>query len=601
MNTMDIVLIICIGLVIYHHGVYPLALSVVAKYKQRSNLQSDCIKAYQPKIAVFMAAHNEQAYIYDKLINIASQIYPNEKIAIHLVLDGCTDDTLACATPALDRLAEQNIFCHIDVFDENKGKLNAINHLINLYSSDYDVVLFSDVSAMLSINAFQEVACKMADKKVAVVSGLYQVYDQANNEQNGYWALQNKTRLDESIFGAVNGVSGSLLAIKSHLVKPLDEGTINDDFIQAIQAVDKEHVIAISEDINMVEMEEDALDKDYTRRVRICAGNWQQLGLLVKKFGSFNLWQKLIFTSSKGLRGVMPICIAVLYISLFSQAVLVGGLYAVAAMGLLITNLIGLAKIRGLISFKLPVIDSVNYMLFSYLVGLYGIMQFHKGVYKQSWSRVPKKINSEQKRILITKRIIDVIGASVGLVLSAPILLLVAIAIKLDSKGGIIYKQLRVGESTDNFVSLIYVYKLRSMYIDAEARSGAVWASDNDPRITRVGRFLRKTRLDELPQLWNVLKGEMSLIGPRPERPVFYKNLEENVPYFTHRTYQLKPGISGLAQVMNGYDENIEGVRRKIAWDYAYALSLSSFSSWYRTEMSILVKTIQVVLMGKGK
>ena len=139
------------------------------------------------------------------------------------------------------------------------------------------------------------------------------------------------------------------------------------------------------------------------------------------------------------------------------------------------------------------------------------------------------------------------------------------------------------------------------MYIDAESRSGAVWASDNDPRITRVGRFLRKTRLDELPQLWNVLKGEMSLIGPRPERPVFYKNLEENVPYFTHRTYQLKPGISGLAQVMNGYDENIEGVRRKIAWDYAYALSLSNFSSWYRTEMSILVKTIQVVLMGKGK
>ena len=179
MNTMDIILIICIGLVIYHHGVYPLALSIVAKYKQRRNLQSDCIKAYQPKIAVFMAAHNEQTYIYDKLINIASQIYPNEKIAIHLVLDGCTDDTLACATPALDRLAEQNIFCHIDVFDENKGKLNAINHLINLYSSDYDVVLFSDVSAMLSINAFQEVACKMADKKVAVVSGLYQVYDQA--------------------------------------------------------------------------------------------------------------------------------------------------------------------------------------------------------------------------------------------------------------------------------------------------------------------------------------------------------------------------------------------------------------------------------------
>jgi lipopolysaccharide/colanic/teichoic acid biosynthesis glycosyltransferase len=601
MNTMDFVLITCICLVIYHHGVYPLILAWLAKYKQRRNLQSDCIKEYQPKIAVFMAAHNEQAFIYDKLINIASQIYPNEKIAIHLVLDGCTDDTLANATPALDKLAEQNIFCHIDVFEKNKGKLNAINHLINLYSSDYDVVLFSDVSAMLSINAFKEVACKMADKKVAVVSGLYQVYDEHNNEQSSYWDLQNKTRIDESIFGAVNGVSGSLLAIKSHLVKPLDEGTINDDFIQAVQAVDKEHVISICENINMVEMEEDALDKDYTRRVRICAGNWQQLGLLVKKFGSFNIWQKLIFTSSKGLRGIMPLCIGLIYIALFTQAVMVGGYYAIASLGLIATNAIGIAKLKGVVNFKLPVIDSVNYMLFSYLVGLYGIAQFHKGVYKQSWARVPKKVNSQQKRIMMVKRVIDVVGAGIGLVLTAPILLIVAIAIKLDSKGSVIYKQLRVGESTDDFVSLIYVYKLRSMYIDAEARSGAVWASDNDPRITRVGRFLRKTRLDELPQLWNVLKGEMSLIGPRPERPVFYKNLEENVPYFTHRTYQLKPGISGLAQVMNGYDENIEGVRRKIAWDYAYALSLSSYSSWYKTEMSILFKTIQVVLMGKGK
>ncbi|ALO42129.1 sugar transferase [Pseudoalteromonas phenolica] len=601
MNIMDIILLSCLALVIYHHGIYPLALSMIARFKQRNNSDNDPTEVYQPTIAVFMAAHNEQKFIYDKLINLASQIYPNEKIAIHLVLDGCTDDTLACATPALDKLAEQNIFCHIDVFDENKGKLNAINHLINLYSSDYEVILFSDVSAMLSINAFQEVALKMSDKKVAVVSGLYQIYKDTEDEQTGYWDLQNQTRLDESIFGAVNGVSGSLLAIKSNFVKPLDAGTINDDFIQAVQAVDREHVISISENINMVEMEEDALDKDYTRRVRICAGNWQQLGLLVNKFGSFNIWQKLIFTSSKGLRGVMPLCITAIYFSLFIQAVAVGGMYTVAFASLIIVNLIGLAKIKGVINFNLPVIDSINYMLFSYLVGLYGIAKFHKGFYKQSWSRVPKQINTQQKRILATKRVIDIVGASIGLILTAPILLIVAIAIKLDSKGGVIYKQLRVGESSDEFVSLIYVYKLRSMYIDAEARSGAVWASDNDPRITRVGRFLRKTRLDELPQLWNVLKGEMSLIGPRPERPVFYKNLEENVPYFTHRTYQLKPGISGLAQVMNGYDEDIEGVRRKIAWDYAYALSLSSFSSWYRTEISILFKTIQVVFLGKGK
>ena len=139
------------------------------------------------------------------------------------------------------------------------------------------------------------------------------------------------------------------------------------------------------------------------------------------------------------------------------------------------------------------------------------------------------------------------------------------------------------------------------MFIDAESRSGAVWATKGDPRITRVGRFLRKTRIDELPQFINVLKGEMSLIGPRPERPVFYNQLETNIPYFSLRTYGIKPGISGLAQVMNGYDENMEDVKRKIGWDYAYALALTSPKQWLSMELMIIAKTIRIVLLGKGQ
>lgn len=158
-----------------------------------------------------------------------------------------------------------------------------------------------------------------------------------------------------------------------------------------------------------------------------------------------------------------------------------------------------------------------------------------------------------------------------------------------------------MGESSDDFVELFYVYKFRSMVVDAESRSGAVWASKDDPRITAVGRFMRKTRIDELPQLINVLKGEMSLIGPRPERPVFYGKLEKDIPYFCQRTYGVKPGISGLAQVMNGYDETIDDARSKIGWDYAYSLSMSSPRAWAKLEFSIVVKTLQVVFTGKGQ
>ncbi|EHI9242245.1 TPA: sugar transferase, partial [Vibrio vulnificus] len=161
--------------------------------------------------------------------------------------------------------------------------------------------------------------------------------------------------------------------------------------------------------------------------------------------------------------------------------------------------------------------------------------------------------------------------------------------------------QLRVGRSTPEKMELFEIMKFRTMYCDAESRSGAVWATENDPRITPVGRFLRKTRLDELPQLFNVLKGEMSLIGPRPERPDFYQRLEQEIPYFADRTYGVLPGITGLAQINQGYDTSIEDVRRKVGFDHSYALSLNSFSNWLQTDIAIIVKTIIVMVDGRGR
>ncbi|EHH0683805.1 sugar transferase [Vibrio vulnificus] len=206
-----------------------------------------------------------------------------------------------------------------------------------------------------------------------------------------------------------------------------------------------------------------------------------------------------------------------------------------------------------------------------------------------------------ESHVFRAKRLFDLFFALLALLVTLPLFPLIALAIKVTSKGNIIYKQLRVGRSTPEKMELFEIMKFRTMYCDAESRSGAVWATENDPRITPVGRFLRKTRLDELPQLFNVLKGEMSLIGPRPERPDFYQRLEQEIPYFADRTYGVLPGITGLAQINQGYDTSIEDVRRKVGFDHSYALSLNSFSNWLQTDIAIIVKTIIVMVDGRGR
>lgn len=210
-------------------------------------------------------------------------------------------------------------------------------------------------------------------------------------------------------------------------------------------------------------------------------------------------------------------------------------------------------------------------------------------------------LNLYQYKISRAKRTFDFVSSLLALVILSPVFPFIALAIALTSRGPIFYRQLRVGKSTPEKMEIFEIMKFRSMYQDAETRSGAVWAMENDPRITPVGRFLRKTRLDELPQLFNVLKGEMSLIGPRPERPTFYNKLENEIPYFADRTYGVMPGITGLAQVNQGYDTCIEDVRRKVGFDHSYALSLCSMKSWIVADLSIITKTIVVMVDGRGR
>ena len=191
---------------------------------------------------------------------------------------------------------------------------------------------------------------------------------------------------------------------------------------------------------------------------------------------------------------------------------------------------------------------------------------------------------------LFYKRFASLVTSIAGLLLSLPLLPFVVLAIKLSSPGHVLYRQSRVGRDG----ALFRCYKFRTMRSDAEADTGPTWATDDDPRITRVGRFLRKTRMDEIPQLLNVLRGDMSLVGPRPERPEFVAALKQEIPYY-HLRHSVRPGITGWAQILYKYGSSVEDAKEKLRYDLYYIKNMSA-----GLDLLIILSTVKIILLGRG-
>ena len=188
------------------------------------------------------------------------------------------------------------------------------------------------------------------------------------------------------------------------------------------------------------------------------------------------------------------------------------------------------------------------------------------------------------------KRFLDVTASFLGLVLLSPLLLAVSILIKIDSRGPVIFRQKRIGRNGKVFE----IYKFRSMCVGAEKTGSGVYSGKGDARVTRIGKILRATSIDELPQLLNILKGEMSFVGPRPERPSFVEELEQKMPFYAER-HMVKPGLTGWAQINYPYGASVEDARVKLEYDLYYAKNYSPF-----LDLLILLQTVRVVLWPEG-
>ncbi len=634
---------------VYHQIGYPILLKAFASMKRRRNPPREPVPvawSQLPKAAVVVPAHNEEAFIAAKLDNLAALDYPRDRLAITVALDGCTDETEAIARHKLAELGDPH-WIRLVVNETNIGKLATLNREVE--ATDAEFVALSDASAIVDSDALLRAAAHFADPNVGVVAGSYRLREAGVAGEAIFRDSQSGVKADEATLAAPIGASGAFYLFRRLLWTPLPQETINDDFILPMRIVGAGARGVYDPEIIALELEKTAPGQEFWRRVRIGAGNMQQLVKMSELRDVRKGWLAWLFLSGKGLR---PLAIYALFFAAIGAGYMAFQGYALFQAGFaafLVGALVAAAAalVPGLAT-RGP-IAALGYLAEGAAASFLGATRYLFVGRPPAWSAAARKSIVPEGEVIvwaegfsipgetvlqvanpadvdvaaihagytmsapdgadpsdyiptsvhISKRFVDVSVSLAGLVVLAVLFPFIAAAIKLTSRGPIFYSQMRVGRARRDRTEIFWVYKFRTMDIDAEAR-GARLAIKGDSRITLAGRILRPTRLDELPQFVNILRGDMSFIGPRPERPAFNRGFECDVPFFIERTHGLRPGLTGLAQVSQSYEEAAENPAMKVAYDHAYAARLGNWWRWLSTDAAILFRTFLTVVTRKG-
>jgi lipopolysaccharide/colanic/teichoic acid biosynthesis glycosyltransferase/glycosyltransferase involved in cell wall biosynthesis len=590
------------SLVVYHHLAYPAILRRMAARKRKVTIakQPTPDAVIFPSLAIIVPAYQEARFIEQKIDNLAALEYPRDLLTIIIGCDGCTDATEVLARQASIRHRLAGIDIRVVSFSQNRGKVAVINDLVSACGSD--IVALSDVSAMIPADAGLKAARHFADETVGVVCGTYAL-ESAEPAERIYWAHQTRIKADEAAVACPMGAHGAFYLFRRKLWRRLAADTINDDFVLPMSIICGGSRAVYDRSLVATEFDQSSARQDFRRRERIGAGNMQQTLRLWRLANPSRPGLAFLFLSGKGLRPFIPFA---MLLSLVASGVMaVGGSRLGTVCTLLQLALYGIAAfgIAHFPSRRADISAKLGYLVAGHVASLIGATRYLAGRYCGRWERISSAVedlNYTHPVASFGKRAVDIVAGSAALAIFAVLFFPLALAIKLDSRGPIFYRQLRVGRQTHWRTELFYLIKFRTMRTDAESGTGPIWASAGDPRVTRLGWFLRKSRLDELPQCINVLLGQMSIVGPRPERPAFFQGLERDIPFYVERTYGLKPGITGLAQVNQGYDASIEDVRNKVLWDHAYAMQLASPFAWFMFDMRIVMKTVVVMMLHRG-
>ncbi len=587
------------GLLIWHHLLHPPVLRFFAHFANGPEPTGTTGDGPPPRVTVVVPAYQEERHIARKIRNLAALDYPRDRFSAVVLLDGCTDRSEEFARAALAELGPAAEGIELRAFAENRGKVAVLNEAIAAVADG--IVVLTDASAEVEPDALRRVVAHFSRPAVGVVSGAYGFAYEPSPGEKMYWIYQTRVKAAEAALGAPMGAHGAFYAIRREAWKPLPADTINDDFVMPMSIVADGYRGVYDQEIKTFEREPSRPSDDLRRRMRIAAGNLQQTVRLARLLDPRRPGIAFAFLSGKGLRAFVPMLVAAAMLLTAAGAILQDPFY----VALLVTGSCALlsgplARVMGPDAPRL--LRATSYVIEGHASGVMGTFAWLRGPGAVRWGRDTEDLDDYvHPGVRFCKRILDVVIALIALAVLLVLIIPLAIVIKLDSRGPIFYRQIRVGERTARSSRLFHLYKLRTMRIDAEVKSGPVWATSNDPRVTRVGRFLRKSRLDELPQCINVLRGEMSVVGPRPERPLFVGRLEDDIPFYVERTYGLRPGITGLAQVSQGYDESIEDVRSKVLHDHAYAMLIQTPGSWLKTDLGIILRTFTVMVLGKGQ